>query len=46
MAFGVFTPNTLEQALDRAGGVKGNKGFDAVLTAIEMANLLRTLKPD
>ena len=44
--FGVITPNTLEQALDRAGGAKGNKGFDAVLTAIEMANLLRALRPD
>jgi 6,7-dimethyl-8-ribityllumazine synthase len=44
--FGVITPNTLEQALERAGGKKGNKGFDAVLTAIEMANLLRQIKPD
>ena len=37
----MITPDTLEQALARAGGKKGNKGFDAVLTAIEMANLLR-----
>ncbi len=46
VVFGVITPNTLEQALHRAGGKKGNKGFDAVLTAIEMANLLRQLRPD
>ena len=44
--FGVITPNTLEQALERAGGAKGNKGFDAVLSAIEMADLLRKLRPD
>ncbi len=42
--FGVITPDTHEQALARAGGKKGNKGFDAVLTAIEMANLLRVMK--
>jgi len=41
--FGVVTPNTHEQALERAGGKKGNKGFDAVVTAIEMANLLRAI---
>jgi 6,7-dimethyl-8-ribityllumazine synthase len=44
--FGVITPNTLEQALARAGGDKGNKGFDAAANAIEMANLLRALRPD
>ena len=44
--FGVVTPNNLEQALERAGGNKGNKGYDAVLTAIEMANLLRQLQSD
>jgi 6,7-dimethyl-8-ribityllumazine synthase len=42
--FGVITPNTKEQALARAGGAKGNKGFDAVLTAIETANLARQLR--
>ena len=42
MAFGVLTTNTLEQAIDRAGAKGGNKGFDAAMTAIEMANLLRT----
>ena len=41
--FGVVTADTLQQALDRAGGREGNKGFDAVLTAIEMANLLKKL---
>ncbi len=44
--FGVITPNTLEQALDRAGGKVGNKGYDAVVSAIEMANLMRQLRPD
>ena len=38
MAFGVLTTNTVEQATDRAGGKSGNKGFDAAMTAIEMAN--------
>ena len=44
--FGVITPDTLEQALDRAGGKVGNKGDDAAVNAIEMANLLRQLRPD
>ena len=44
VAFGVLTTNTLEQAIDRAGVKGGNKGFDAAMTAIEMANLLRTLR--
>jgi 6,7-dimethyl-8-ribityllumazine synthase len=44
VAFGVLTANTLEQAIDRAGGKGGNKGFDAAMTAIEMANLLRALR--
>ena len=42
--FGVITANTLEQALDRAGGKAGNKGYDAVVTAIEMANLLEQIE--
>ena len=41
--FGVLTTDTLEQALDRAGGKMGNKGFDAAAAAIEMADLLRQL---
>lgn len=44
VAFGVLTTNTLEQAIDRAGAKSGNKGFDAAMAAIEMANLLRTLR--
>jgi 6,7-dimethyl-8-ribityllumazine synthase len=43
MAFGVLTTDTVEQAVDRAGGKAGNKGADARLVAIEMANLLRRL---
>ena len=44
VAFGVVTANTMEQAIDRAGGKSGNKGFDAAMTAIEMANLMRALR--
>jgi 6,7-dimethyl-8-ribityllumazine synthase len=43
VAFGVLTTDTMEQAVDRAGGKAGNKGADAALAAIEMANLLRRL---
>ena len=45
MAFCVLTCDTLEQAIDRAGLKSGNKGFEAGLTAIEMANLARKLSP-
>lgn len=41
--FGVLTCDTIEQALDRAGLKAGNKGFEAAVTAIEMANLLAKL---
>ena len=44
VAFGVLTTNTLEQAIDRAGAKGGNKGFDAAMSAIETANLLRALR--
>jgi 6,7-dimethyl-8-ribityllumazine synthase len=44
IAFGLLTTNTIQQAVDRAGGKSGNKGFDAAMTAIEMANLLRGLR--
>jgi len=44
VAFGVVTANTMEQAIDRAGGKSGNKGFDAAMTAVEMAHLMRTLR--
>lgn len=40
---GVLTVDTLEQALDRAGGAEGNKGEEAALAAIELVNLLREL---
>ena len=42
-AFGVLTCETLEQAIDRAGLKMGNKGFEAALAAIEMANLKRAV---
>jgi 6,7-dimethyl-8-ribityllumazine synthase len=44
VAFGVLTTDTVEQAVDRAGGKAGNKGADCALVAIEMANLLRRLE--
>jgi 6,7-dimethyl-8-ribityllumazine synthase len=42
--FGVLTTDNKKQALDRSGGSRGHKGWDAAVTAIEMAALLRTLK--
>ena len=42
-AFGVLTCDTLEQAIDRAGLKMGNKGFEAALAAIEMANLKKAI---
>ena len=45
VAFGVLTTDTVEQAMERSGGSKGNAGQNAALVAIEMANLLRTLAP-
>ena len=41
--FGVLTTDTIEQAIERAGSKAGNKGADAAVTAIEMADLLRQL---
>jgi 6,7-dimethyl-8-ribityllumazine synthase len=41
--FGVLTCDTMEQAIDRAGGKAGNKGWDAALAAIEMVSLYRRL---
>lgn len=41
--FGVITTDTLEQASDRVGGKSGNKGYEAALSAIEMADLLSQL---
>jgi 6,7-dimethyl-8-ribityllumazine synthase len=42
--FGVITTETMEQALDRAGGKVGNKGYEAAVTAVEMATLMRKLR--
>ena len=41
--FGVLTADTLEQAMERAGSKAGNRGYDAAVAAIEMANLYRRL---
>lgn len=44
LSFGILTTNSLEQAIERAGAKQGNKGWEAAVTAIEMANLFRHLK--
>lgn len=41
--FGILTTDSIEQAVERAGTKAGNKGFDAMNTAIEMVNLLKTI---
>ncbi len=41
--YGVITTDTLEQAIERSGTKDGNKGFDAAVTAIEMANLMKAI---
>jgi 6,7-dimethyl-8-ribityllumazine synthase len=43
VVFGVLTTDTIEQAIERAGTKAGNKGFEAALTAIEMADLMQKL---
>ncbi len=43
VAFGVLTTDSIEQAIERAGTKAGNKGFEAAVTAIETANLLKVL---
>lgn len=43
MAFGIITSDTIEQAVERAGTKSGNKGWDAAITAIEMAQLLKKI---
>jgi 6,7-dimethyl-8-ribityllumazine synthase len=43
VAFGVLTTDTIEQAIERSGTKAGNKGADAAITAIELANLLRRI---
>ncbi len=44
VTFGVLTTDTMEQALARAGGDAGNKGFEAAVTALEMVQLLRVVQ--
>jgi 6,7-dimethyl-8-ribityllumazine synthase len=44
VAFGVLTTDTVEQALARAGGARGNKGYEAAVTALEMVAVLRALQ--
>jgi 6,7-dimethyl-8-ribityllumazine synthase len=44
VAFGVLTTDSIEQAIERAGTKAGNKGFEAAVTAIETANLLKGLE--
>ena len=41
--YGIITTDNLEQAIERSGTKAGNKGFDAAISAIEMANLLRSI---
>jgi 6,7-dimethyl-8-ribityllumazine synthase len=43
IAFGVITSDTIEQAVERAGTKSGNKGWDAAITAIEMAQVMKKL---
>lgn len=43
IAFGVITADTIEQAVERAGTKSGNKGWDAALSSIEMAQVLKKL---
>lgn len=43
VAFGVLTTDTIEQAIERAGTKAGNNGWDAALTAMEMANVIKSL---
>lgn len=42
--FGVVTTDTIEQAIERAGSKSGNKGWDAAVSAVEMANLMEVVK--
>jgi len=44
VAFGLLTTDTIEQAIERAGTKAGNKGFDAMMTVIEMLNLYREIE--
>jgi len=42
--YGVITADTLEQAIERAGTKAGNRGFSAAMSAIEMANLIKSVE--
>lgn len=44
VTFGVITADTIEQAIERAGTKSGNKGFDAAMSAIEMANIFKQIR--
>ena len=44
VAFGILTTDTVEQALARSGGERGNKGYDAAVTALEMVQVLRAIQ--
>ncbi len=46
VTFGVLTTDDMQQAMDRAGGKSGNKGFEAAEAAIEMANLIRKIEEE
>jgi 6,7-dimethyl-8-ribityllumazine synthase len=43
VGFGVLTADTMAQALERAGGTRGNKGYEAAVTALEMVQVLRAV---
>src|SRR4030042_1875889 len=43
ISYGVITPDTLEQAIERSGSKAGNKGWEAAMSAIEMVNLMKEL---
>lgn len=46
VGFGVITANTTDQAIDRAGGKRGNKGREAALAAIEMTSVVKKIRAD
>jgi len=46
VSFGILTTDSIEQAIERSGSKAGNKGFDAAMAAIEMANLFKAIEAD
>lgn len=46
VTYGIITADTVEQAINRAGVKAGNKGFEAAMSAVEMANLMKELSGD